>query len=356
MRLGPACLLLLSALGACAPTTGPTALPVEVLVLLDRQEHSLRLIAVDSTDAVRTIDLGAGIRPTTLAVQGTTALVGLGDSTAVLVVDLGTRQVLRTVPAAGVAPVAAVALGDNGVGYAVTPATGSGNNVTRFFVGSGEGGVDFAPGGPQGFAAARGTIYLVLGNRQLCYPVVPTCLDTPSWLKPIDRINTTDSIPLLGPGNAAATTTAPDGLLYVLNSGNGGSVEGRLSAVDPVRRQEVASFGGFGLAPMFLASDGGDRLLIASAREGLMVFDIGDRQVERGAGNGIPLAAAPVALVADARGRTYVVEQGGCGAGGSGRVQVFGTDLVERRSLATGVCPVAAAITQIPADRFHVEP
>ena len=101
-----------------------------------------------------------------------------------------------------------------------------------------------------------------------------------------------------------------------------------------------------------MVSDGGDRLLIASAAEGLMVFNTRTRELERGAGSGIPLLQ-PRGLASDGLGRSYVVEAGSCTvAGGAGRVRVFGSDLVERRTIATGVCPVAAAITEIQADLF----
>ena len=138
-------------------------------------------------------------------------------------------------------------------------------------------------------------------------------------------------------------------------AGNGGSVEGRLSAVDPVRQREVASFGGLGVSPSFMVSDGGDRLLIASAAEGLMIFNTRTRALDRGAGSGIPLLQ-PRGLTSDGLGRSYVVEAGSCTVGGSaGRIRVFGADLVERRTIATGVCPVAAAITEIQADLFPLQ-
>lgn len=357
MRLGPACLLLLSALGACAPTTGPTALPVEVLVVLDREERSLRLIATDSTNVSRTIDLSGSLgalKPTVLAVRGTIAIIGLGNSANVLVVDLAVRRVLRMNPVAGVGTIAALAISETGPGFSAIPATPNGENVTRFDPLTGESSNFQVAGGPQGFAVARGTVFIVLGNRQLCYPAVPSCIDAASWLKPFP-FNTTDSIPLFGPGNASATALGSDGLLYVLSTGNGGSAEGRLSAVDPVARTEIASFGGFGLAPRYMASDGGDRLLIAGPNE-LMVFNTRDRRVEKGVGAGIPFPAAPRALVTDAFGRAYLPVGGSCQAGGAnGSVRVFGTDLVERGPIPTGVCPVDVAVTEIPADFFHAD-
>lgn len=359
MRLGPAALLLLSAVGACAPTTGPTALPVEVLVVLDREERLLRLIAVDSTNVVKTIDLSGSLgalKPTVMAVRGTTALVGLGSAGFVLVVDLATRRVVRPlIPIAGLGEVAAVAISEAGQGFSAVPATPNNENVTILDPATGAAGITTVAGGPQGFGVARGTVFVVLGNRQFCYPAVPSCLNTPSWLKPYP-FNTIDSIALNGPGNASATAVGSDGLLYVLNSGNGGTAEGRLSAVDPVARKEVASFGGFGISPLYMASDGSDRLLITGPHE-LMVFNVHDRLVEKGAGAGIPFPVSPRGIAADAFSRAYLPVGGSCVVGGAvGAVRVFGADLVERSPLAVGVCPVAVAVTDIPADFFHVDP
>lgn len=357
MRLGPACLLLLSALGACAPTTGPAALPVEVLVVLDREERSLRLIATDSTNVSRTIDLSGSLgalKPTVLAVRGTIAILGLGNSANVLVVDLAVRRVLRMNPVAGSGAIAAVALSETGAGFSSIPGTPNGENVTRFDPLTGESSNFQVSGGPQGFAVARGTVFAVMGNRQLCFPAVPSCIDAPSWLKPFP-FNTIDSIPLFGPGNASATALGSDGLLYVLSTGNGGTAEGRLSAVDPVARTEIASFGGFGLSPRYLTSDGSNRLLVAGPNE-LMVFNTRDRRVEKGVGSGIPFPASPRGLVADAFGRAYLPVGGSCLVGGApGFVRVFGTDLVERSPIPTGVCPVGVAVTEIPADFFHAD-
>lgn len=353
MRFWPAGLLLASVAAGCAPTTGPVSLPTEVLVVLDREERALRLIAVDSTSTTMTIPLGPGVGvPTTLALWGTKAAVGLSSGGQILIVDLVKQQVTAVV-VTGVgqlSPIASVAFSEDGDGYAASPVS---NLVTRFTLSGAAEQITGLTQGPQAFGMARGRVFFVNGNRQGCFPVLPSCANNPSWLGPFERGKTTlDSIPLLGPGNAIAAVLSADGLLYVLNAGNGSPVEGRLSAVDPVAQREVASFGGFGVAPLYLASDGGDRLLVASAAEGLMVFNSRTRSLERGAGAGIPLLQ-PRALASDGFGRSYVVEAGSCQLGGStGRVRVFGTDLVERRTIPTGVCPVAAGITEIPADLF----
>ena len=81
---------------------------------------------------------------------------------------------------------------------------------------------------------------------------------SPSSTRPPTRGATGgDSIPLTGHGNAGFAEVGSDGLLYVMNTGDYFSGEGRLSVVDPARRTELASYAGFGTGPGNVASDGG---------------------------------------------------------------------------------------------------
>lgn len=354
MRLGALCGLLAAVIVGCAPTTGPLSPPFEVLVVLDRDARSLLLVPVDSTALAVTISLGviAG-EPTTLGVRGAVAAIGFDNTDAIVIVDLVQRIPLRTITINATPPIAALAFAPNGIGYAALPRP---NRVTTFDPATGQVIPTIVTGGPQGFAFARGAVFVVLGNRQSCYPLPfpPNCPTTSSWLAPLEGVAPFDSIPLPGPGNASSAAVGTDGLLYVLSRGNG-DVDGRLSVVDPVQRQEIASFSGLGVFPEYLASDGGDRMLIASRAEGLMVFDTRDRRVVRGAGAGVPLDA-PRGVLADALGRIYVLEAGPCVGGAVGQVRVFGSDLVSRRAIATGSCPVAMALTEIPAELFGFKP
>jgi hypothetical protein len=336
---------------ACAPTASTGSLPVEVLVVLDSTTRTLTLIPVDSTRVITTLPIDIpDAAPTSLAVRGSLAIVGLAgpDPLAALVFDLSTRSLERLV-AFSPGTVASVAFGDDGIGYAAIPDAG---RVLRFDP-TGTGLQDLAvAGGPQAFGVMRGRVFALNGNRVGCAP--GACAGFASWLTTVTN-GARDSIPLVGPGNAASAAAGPDGFLYVLNTGDGAPVEGRLSVVDPVRGTETASFGGFGPAPRFVASDGGSRVLVASATGGLMAFDIRERRVERGFGLGIPLGA-PSGLAADALGRAYVLERGSCTPQAPGRVRVFGADLIERPALTGGICPIGVGIAEIPAELLGIAP
>lgn len=346
------------ALGACAPTTSTGSLPLEVLVVLDSLDHTLRMIPVDSPTVVREIDLGGalGFTPSFLAARGRKAVVaGNGDSTArVVIVDLAAEGIQDVTDLLG-GQIAAVTIADDEFAYVASWTNGA---ISRVRLADGTVELLAAPGGPQGFAVTRGKVFGVIGNRQGCGPIPDSgCNLGPSWLVQADPTLPRDSIALSGPGNAGPAAVAADGLVYVLSAGNEFQGDGgRLSIVDPIRNSEIASFGGVGpIVPSWIINDGGERMLIASGPGGLLVFNTRLRRFTLPFGNGIPLEF-PTDLVGDAIGRAYVLQRGGCSAAAPGRVRVFGTSLIEQLSIQAGSCPIAAAIAEVPADRFFDQP
>jgi hypothetical protein len=117
--------------------------------------------------------------------------------------------------------------------------------------------------------------------------------------------------------------------------------------VDPVGRDELGNFKGFGNAAGAIADNGGSRLLVSSVSQGLMVFDLLNRQLLRGAGSGIPIPDN-TGVAVDDNGRIYALESGPCTAGAGGRLHILRRNLSESRVIDVGECPVAALITEIP--------
>lgn len=336
--------------GACAPTIGPTTPPVEVLVVLDSLDDTLRVIPVDSPTVVHRVPLEeTGAAMTALALNGEIAAIGLnlsGRDTLdnMLLMNLGLDVTLcgGPIPLHGRAPVGAIAFGPGGEAYAVTPTTDS---VATVFSNCGvqQGSV---PQGPAGFGVARGTVYAVVSNRTQC---LPQALNCPSWLSPLPyRRN--DSIPLLGPGGATSGVFGPDGYLYVINAGTGQS-DGVLSKYHPGDASAVG-IPGFGHLPKYIATDGSGRIYVVSATDGLMVYNTGSNQVDRGAGAGVPVGD-PVGITVDDEGHIYLPQHSTCAAGDHGTISVLGADLVARPSLTVGRCPVAVGVTEIPAADYR---
>jgi hypothetical protein len=191
-------------------------------------------------------------------------------------------------------------------------------------------------------------VFVLNGNLAASVPAGP------SWVSVVDPLTNRlatgiDSIEMPGPGNAGSGDVAQDGVLYVMNTGpRDGVTAGRLTLIDPVGREELGNFGGFGNAPGPIATNGTDRLFVSSYAEGLMVFDVLDRKVLRGAGDAVAIANNS-AVAVDSRDRIYALETGPCDAGVPGKVHILRAGLTQIRQVDAGPCPVAAVVTEIPS-------
>lgn len=342
---------LLAGLGVvgCAATTAPSPPPEEQLVVLNAGDNSLTLVPVDTTKPARVIAFGPlEGTPQDIAARADLAVLAGGTADQVVIVTLAGGEVIRRVALPRGSRPTAITMVTDRTGYVANAGT---NTVTRFDAFTGD--TASVPVGqfPRDLLLTRGRLFVVNGNVESC--PLGTCSLGPSWLTVVDpqtnaRAIGRDSIPLPGQGNARSATLGGDGLVYVVHTG---SVEaetaGRLTIVDPVGREEVGSFGGFGLIPAAVASDGGERLFITSIRDGLMEFNTRTRRVVRGAGEGVSVTNN-VAVAVDSRGRIYAIESGGCLPGTRGRIRVYRPDLTEARGLLLGACPIAVTFVQLP--------
>ena len=329
---------------ACADTNAPPPEPLELLLVVNRQANSLTIVPVDGSEAPTSVALGGtGPNPTSVAAREGLAVVPLGDADAVAVVDLvGRRLIHRIDLSPGSGATGAVMLNDT-IAYVANPGL---NTISRINVLSRET-VEVPVGAtPMGFAVARGRVFVL--NANLAQTGEPA---GSSWITVINPATDApaagiDSIPLTGPGNAAFATVGADGFIYVVSRGGSMPAEGRLSVVDPLERTEVASFAGLGLLPGQAATDGGSRIFISSASEGLLEFNTDSNAVVRGeaAGVGIP-GNAGVAVDSDLR--IYAIEAGGCAAGRPGTAHVLDENLQEISLIPLGRCAAGAAVVRI---------
>ncbi|HEU5217178.1 MAG TPA: hypothetical protein VFU23_00865 [Gemmatimonadales bacterium] len=340
-------LLLAAAASACVATTPSARLSEEHLVVLNAGDGTLALFPLSDPDAARWIPLGdIGGTPVSLAARNTQGLVTSGAGSSVAIVDLSTAGSVLVYRLATGAGAGGAAFVNDTLAYITNTFN---DRATRLNLKTGDT-VSVAVGHtPTAVTVTRGRVYVANANLELACDGPLPCVAGPSWLTVIDpdRNVVLDSIPLPGPGNASSVLIGPDGLIYVMNSGPGGTDPGRLSIVDPVLRQEVGSFSGFGPLPGRMASDGRERLFITSTSQGLMEFNTRTRRVVRGAGAGIPLING-VAAAVDANAQVYAVESGSCAPGVPGRVRIFRPDLTEARVVTAGVCPADAAIVNLP--------
>jgi hypothetical protein len=331
----------------CVATTPSDPLAEETLLVLNAGDATLTLLSISAPGPGRVINMGnIGGTPVSLAARGANGLVTSGVGSTVAVINLaeeGSVLVYALPPGVGAAGAAFV---NDTLAYIANPFS---NRATRLNLSTGDT-VSVAVGKtPTAVAVTRGRVFVANANLEPSCPGPLPCVLGESWLTVIDpeRNTVLDSIPLPGPGNANNMLVGPDGLIYVMSAGPGGVEPGRLSIVDPVLRQEVGSFGGFGELPGRLATDGRERLFIVSQTEGLMEFNTRTRRVVRGEGAGIPLQNG-IAAAVDAGAQVYAVESGSCTGGGVGRVRIFRPDLTEARVVPLGDCSSDAAIVNLP--------
>jgi hypothetical protein len=342
--LAPLAALIFAA--ACADTNAPLPEPQEVLLAVNSTANTLSIVPVDAPASAIAVPLG-GTTPTPVGVaaRGAIAIVPLGLDNAAAVVDLRTATVIRRVPLPANSGATGAAVVDDSIAYVGNPGINTVSRINYLTGANSE-----VPVGvfPQGLVFTRGKVFVLNGNLVNFAPAGP------SWLTVVDPATNAvavgvDSIPLTGEGNAGFGTVGGDGLLYVMNTGNYTSGEGRLSIVDPVGRSEVASFSGFGTGPGNVASDGEAEIYVSSYSQGLMEFDTDSNKVLRGAGNGvsIPLNAA---VAVDSKHRIYAIESGPCSGGQPGIAHVLDQSFAEIRTITLGECSVGAVVVQIPPE------
>jgi hypothetical protein len=330
----------------CADTNAPLPDPTEVLLVVNSTANTLSIVPVENTGHAVSVPLG-GTTPTPVGVSArkTVALVPLGLDNAVAVVDLRSATVARIIPLPANSGATGSTIVDDSIAYVGNPNLNSVSRVNYL-----TGATDTVGVGtfPQGLIFTRGKVFVLNGNLENFAPVGP------SWLTVVDpatnaRATDGDSIALTGSGNAGFAAVGPDGLLYVMNTGDYFSGEGRLSVVDPLARTELASHAGFGTGPGNIAVDGGSHLFVSSFNEGVMEFDLDSNKVVRGAGHGLRVLTNS-AVAVDSKGRLYAIESGPCSGGHPGVAHVFDESLTETRTITLGECPSGAAVVQIPPE------
>jgi hypothetical protein len=327
---------------SCAETAAPPPAPEEVVVVLNTTGATLSLLPVAAPTQVSTVPLGASdVQPVSVTTRGGTAVVPLGARDAIAVVDLRNGQLANTIALAPGAGVAGAALISDSVVYV---SNANLNTITRVDLATGDTASIVVGSTPQQMIFTRGRILTL--NANLDSLGKPAGESSISVVDPAIGLagGLVGNVSLIGPGNARFSTVAGDGLVYVIQEGDPSIDEGRLSVVDPVRRRELASFGGFGFGPGDLSAGGGDRLLVSSRTEGLMEFDTAERAVIRGEGNGIPIPGN-TGVAVDSQGRIYALE---AGCSDNGQVHLLRPDFTEIRSIAVGQCATQVVLARVP--------
>ncbi|HTO74320.1 MAG TPA: hypothetical protein VMJ30_10875 [Gemmatimonadales bacterium] len=336
-----------AALG-CAETNPSLPPPVPTLVILDSTHAALQIVPIEAPSGVATLALPGGIASDVgLATRGSQALLTFGGTDTVLLVDLSIPAIIRPIGVPAGSRVGGPAFVDDTTAYVALAAR---DQLLRIDLRTGDTASVAVGRTPVATIATRGKVFAINADELICG--VAPCPSGASWVTVVDPVLNTkvtdmDSIPLVGPGNARAGTVGSDGLIYITQAGTPAQGEGRLSIVDPVGRLEKASFGGLGVSPGPVAADQGDRIVIASLTEGMMLFDLRLREVERGEGEGLPVASNTT-VAADGRNYLFGIESRPC-SGPQGKVRIFKPDLTEVKGFDAGLCPATVSVTGLPA-------
>jgi hypothetical protein len=192
---------------------------------------------------------------------------------------------------------------------------------------------------PVAVAVVGGMVFAVNSNARRDSVFGPSTLI--AWH--VNGTGTPDTIPLTGT-NARYITVGDDSLLYVIERGAAGSGAGRLSIVDPVSERELVVLNGLGELPGGAVYHPSGRVLIASRANGILEVNGLTRSLTRGPGAGVmPGGQGVSALTLDSKGRVYALLPGTCVSPGSVHVLSNPPDYHDLKTIAVGICPVAAS-------------
>ncbi len=340
------CLTMLAApfLAACGEeATAPEPLPAgprPVGVVLGSVDLSLTVFPVDTPTVTRTVGLGPAGTPVSLAARGSLAAVPLGIVPAVAVVDLDAGTVLRTIGLPEGSGATGIDFVNDSMAVVANPGLGT---VTSVNVRSGSVRASAAVGVyPQYVLSHQNRVFVVNANLVNFTPAGPgsvTVLDAASLAH-------VAMIPLSGV-NSAGIALGPDGLIYVVNSGNFGQGDGSLSVVSPTTLREIAHHEGFGdfPGPITFGPDG--TLYTSSFSYGVVAWNPGSRTFVRGPGQAIAPGgtSSTAGLATDALGRLYTLAAT-C-TGPDQALRLGATYLVEV-SIPVGICPTDIEFSELP--------
>lgn len=330
------------------PATGVGgSVRAEVGVVLNSVELSLTVFPVDSPSAGRTIGLGPAGSPVTLALRDSLAAVPMGQVPAVAIANLKSGDV-RTVPLPDSSGATGVAFIDDSTVYVANP---NRNSVSVVNVRSGTLGPEIPAGlYPQFVVAARGRVFVLDGEL---VDFVPARNGRITVIDPASR-TVADSFSL-GGRNPQKAKIGPDGLLYVIDSGDFGMSNGSLSVVNPSQIIEVRNDEGFGDFPGDLAFDAAGRVYITSFDYGVAVWDPGRFEFVHAPGDPLVVQGQSSAsgIGTDSEDRLYILVPGPDPQDPSTSCTVpsvalrLNPDDSFDRQIPVGICPIAIDFTRI---------
>ena len=242
----------------------------QIGLVVNSTGKALTLFQLGSPTTTREIPFGASsaVTPVNLAFRGKYAVVPLGDAASVALVDLEGARIERffTFPSGNTTGAAWV----NDTTFLVA-------NVVHNYIGKvtlhqASGAitdtVHVAAPGPTAVVIAAGRAFVVSVNLDNNYlpigPGVVTVID-PATMTPIDTLES-------GGTNSSAAALGPDGLVYVVNTGDY-VADGSVTAINPTTLQVIGTYGGFGPGPGSIHIGATGRAYVSAFFTGTLVWN-----------------------------------------------------------------------------------
>ncbi|BAH37535.1 MAG TPA: hypothetical protein DGD08_15285 [Gemmatimonas aurantiaca] len=319
----------------------------EIGVVINSGTKSITMFQLGSPTTTVQIPLGSSttVTPIGFSLRGRRAAVPLGNAASVALVNLETATVGRffTFPSGNAT--GSVWANDTTV-FAANTNT---NKIGRFYVNQTAteitSTVDVAPA-PTAMAYSAGRVLAISGNLANFVPIgegVVTAIN-PATMAVLGTVQT-------GGTNPNEATIGPDGLLYVLNTGDY-VAQGSMAIIDPATMTRVALIPNMGVGPGHISIDANGLAYISSFSNATLVWNTRTRAFVRGPADPVCAKRASnnacrgaSSSAAATTGRLYQLFFGSTSQGLAPYAFVYdATTFALRDSISVGAGPMSLAI------------
>lgn len=253
----------------------------EIGLVINSAGKTLTLFQLGSPTTQKQIPLGTSstVTPVGAAVRGRRAAVPLGNAASVALIDLETAAVQRFFTFASGNASGSVFSDDT----TIIVANSTLGTVGRMTVGQSSDAIAITvpvASSPSAIAVAGGRVLVVSANLDVTFTPRGNGIVTAIDPKTMQLLGTAT----MGGTNSNDAAVGPDGLLYVVNTGDFVG-QGSLTIVNPATMQVVATIPNMGVGPGAISIDASGLAYISSFVSGTLVWNTKTRAFVRGPDN-----------------------------------------------------------------------
>lgn len=318
----------------------------QIGVIVNSGSRALTLFQHGSPATIEQIPFGSStdITPVGLSIQGHYALVPLGNTASIAYVDLNSQTIKRYYLFPSGNTTGSAFVNDTTMLVANTNT----NVVGRVTAGQASDSVRdtvTVPGGPTAIVMASGHAFVISGNLDENYapagPGIITVID-PTTMHVVSTLQS-------GGENSTAAAVGPDGLVYVVNTGDY-ATQGSVTIVDPSTLQVVTTVPNMGVGPGEITFGANGLAYISGYFSGTLVWNSSTRQFVRDADH--PLCApstsgcrGAASATVDAAGNVYQAFYGSASQNLPSRVFIYSANTYALTDSVSSVANGPSTIT-----------